>query len=58
MVVMDLYLVHYDSLLQNTTDIITKCDFYYKIITILLQKSFFITKYVSSKPFSQTRIRE
>ena len=25
------YLIHYDSLLQNARDIITKCDVYYKL---------------------------
>ena len=37
------YLIHYDSLLQNATDIITKCDSYF--ITKCVR--FFITKYDS-----------
>ena len=41
------YLICYDSLLQNTTDVITKCDSYFgtkcdKFITKCV--SFFITK--------------
>ena len=29
------YLIHYDSLLQSATDIITKCDSYYKMRRLL-----------------------
>ena len=50
---MDSYLVHYNTLLQNTRDIITKCDsvflkirqFYFKM---RLQNATFITKCVST----------
>ena len=42
-----LYLVHYDSLLQNVTDIITKYDSYFitKCVTFFIKKcDSFITK--------------
>ena len=45
------YLILYDSLLQNVTDVITKCDSYFitnatllQNVTILLQNTIAITK--------------
>ena len=51
------YLVHYNTLLQIATDIITKCDknilqhaspFLFQNATMLLQSATFITKCVST----------
>ena len=42
------YLMHYDSLLQNATDIITKCDSYFitKCNRSLLQNAFFYDNFI------------
>ena len=45
------YLVHYNTLLQNTTDIITKCDSVFlktRQFYMRLQNATFITKCVST----------
>ena len=41
-----LYLIHYDTLLQNATEIVVKCDSYFitKCDKILLQNATVITK--------------
>ena len=40
------YLVHYDTLLQNATGIITKCDSFITTTRQLLQNATFVTKCV------------